>query len=324
MSPKTAVILFNKLSKNALADEADVLDQVQLVSEAMVQLGYSPIAIPLSIELKKAAKAIAEAKPDFVFNLVESINNKSSLVHFAPAYLDTLEISYTGSHTEAIFVTTSKVLTKRLLAAADLPTAPWYMPTNFVADVAKRYILKPIWEEGSLGLDEHSVFDGNNHEMVEKVKQLNNETYFIEEFIDGREFNISILAGKNGPQVMPPAEIRFLDYPANKPKVVGYTAKWKEDSFEYIHTQRTFEYNDNDTPLLKKLETICLQTWNTLGLRGYVRVDFRIDPDGNPLILEVNTNPCISPDSGFVAACKHAGLSNAQMIERIIEDAFRK
>jgi len=160
--------------------------------------------------------------------------------------------------------------------------------------------------------------------MVEKVKQLNNETYFIEEFIDGREFNISILAGKNGPQVMPPAEIRFLDYPANKPKVVGYTAKWKEDSFEYIHTQRTFEYNDNDTPLLKKLETICLQTWNTLGLRGYVRVDFRIDPDGNPLILEVNTNPCISPDSGFVAACKHAGLSNAQMIERIIEDAFRK
>ena len=76
------------------------------------------------------------------------------------------------------------------------------MPTNFVADVAKRYILKPIWEEGSLGLDEHSVFDGNNHKMVEKVKQLNNETYFIEEFIDGREFNISILAGKNGPQVM--------------------------------------------------------------------------------------------------------------------------
>ncbi len=324
MSPKTAVILFNKLSKNALADEADVLDQVQLVSEAMLQLGYLPVAIPLSIKLKKAAKAIAAAKPEFVFNLVESINNKGSLVHFSPAYLDTLGIPYTGSHTEAIFVTTSKVLTKRLLAAAGLPTAPWHMPSNFVADTSKRYILKPIWEEGSLGLDEHSVFDGNNHEMVEKVRLLSDETYFVEEFIDGREFNISILAGKDGPQVMPPAEIRFLDYPADKPKVVGYTAKWKEDSFEYIHTQRTFEYSDSDIPLLKKLQILCLQTWNTLGLRGYVRVDFRVDTNGQPLILEVNTNPCISPDSGFVAACRQAGLSNAQMVERIITDAFRK
>jgi len=321
MSSKTAVILFNKLSKDAKADEADVLDQVNLVSEAFKKLGYNPVPIPFSIKINKAAKAIKAYKPEIVFNLVESINNNGSLLYFSPAYLDTLVIPYTGSHTEAMFVTTNKVLAKKILAAAGLPTAPWYKPSNFEADPNKRYILKPIWEEGSLGLDEHSVFNGNNLAFIEKIKQNSDETHYIEEFIDGREFNISILASKNGPEVMPPAEIQFIDYPANKPKVVGYTAKWIEDSFEYKNTQRTFDFPKEDNPLLEKLVELCARTWKELNLRGYARVDFRVDKSNNPLILEVNANPCISPDSGFVAACTRKGIDTTEMVRRIVADA---
>lgn len=321
MSSKTAVILFNKLSKDAKADEVDVLDQVNLVSEAFKKLGYNPVSIPFSIKINKAAKAIKACKPEIVFNLVESINNNGSLLYFSPAYLDTLAIPYTGSHTEAMFVTTNKVLAKKILAAAGLPTAPWYKPSNFEADSNKRYILKPIWEEGSLGLDEHSVFNGNNLAFIEKIKQHSDETHYIEEFIDGREFNISILASKNGPEVMPPAEIQFIDYPANKPKVVGYTAKWIEDSFEYKNTQRTFDFPKEDNPLLEKLVDLCNKTWKELNLRGYARVDFRVDKSNNPLILEVNANPCISPDSGFVAACTRKGIDTTEMVRRIVADA---
>ena len=321
MPSKSAVILYNKLSKNAKADEADVLDQVNLVSEAFTKLGYTSTAIPFSIKIKKAAKAIQAANPDVVFNLVESINNNGSLLYFSPAYLDTLGIPYTGSHTEAMFVTTNKVLAKKILLAAGLPTAPWFKPSDFDAAPNKRYILKPIWEEGSLGLDEHSVFDGNNLAAIEKAKQHSNETHYIEEFIDGREFNISILASENGPVVMPPAEIQFIDFPAGKPKVVGYTAKWIEDSFEYKNTQRTFDFPKSDVPLLAKLVDLCAKTWNELNLRGYARVDFRVDKNNNPLILEVNANPCISPDSGFVAACGRAGIETTEMVRRIVADA---
>jgi len=321
MSSKSAVILFNKLSKDAKADEADVLDQVNLVSEAFIKLGYTPVAVPFSIKMGKAAKAIKAANPEVVFNLVESINNNGSLLYFSPAYLDTLGIRYTGSHTEAMFVTTNKVLAKKILSAAGLPTAPWFSPSAFKADPNKRYILKPIWEEGSLGLDEHSVFDGKNHAAIEKAKKNSNETHYIEEFIDGREFNISILASENGPMVMPPAEILFIDYPESKPKVVGYTAKWLEESFEYKNTQRTFDFPKSDAPLLAELAELCAKTWKELDLRGYARVDFRIDKNNHPLILEVNANPCISPDSGFVAACTRLGIETTEMVRRIVADA---
>ncbi len=320
MPSKNAVILFNKLSKNAKADEADVLDQVNLVSEALEKLGYITTSIPFSIKISKAGKAIKACNPQVVFNLVESINNNGSLLYFAPAYLDTLSVPYTGAHTEAMFVTTNKTLAKKILAAAGLPTAPWHIPSNFEANPTKRYILKPIWEEGSLGLDEHSVFDGNDLSTIEKIKQYSNETHYIEEFIDGREFNISILAGENGPEVMPPAEIQFIDYPAEKPKVVGYTAKWIEDSFEYKNTQRTFDFPKEDDLLLEKLVDLCSKTWNELNLRGYARVDFRVDRNNNPMILEVNANPCISPDSGFVAACIRKGIDTTEMVRRIIAD----
>ncbi len=322
MSSKSAVILFNKLSKDAKADEADVLDQVNLVSEALIRLGYSPVAIPFSIKLKRAGKAIKVANPVVVFNLVESINNHGSLLYFSPAYLDTLGIPYTGSHTEAMFVTTNKVLAKKILSAAGLPTAPWYTPSAFKAESNKRYILKPIWEEGSLGLDEHSVFDGNNLAAIAKIQDYSNETHYIEEYIDGREFNISILASEKGPIVMPPAEILFIDYPDSKPKVVGYTAKWLEDSFEYKNTQRTFDFPSSDIALLTELIDICKKTWKELDLRGYARVDFRVDKNNQPFILEVNANPCISPDSGFVAACTHLGIDTTEMIRRIVADAI--
>lgn len=320
---KKAIILFNKLSKNAKADEKDVLDQVELVSNALTALNYEPIAVPLSLNLKKGVKKIKEVNPDLIFNLVESINNKGRLLHFSPALLDTLGIPYTGSHTDAIYITTNKVLAKKMLLSAGLPTSKWFRPTSFVPEKSKKYILKPIWEEGSLDLDESSVFDWNNKKMIDSLRQLNSESYYIEEFIDGREFNISILASKNGPQVLHPAEIQFIDYPNNKPKVVGYTAKWNEESFEYQHTQRTFSFEAKDGELLNSLKDICIKTWETLNLRGYVRVDFRIDNNNNPYILEVNANPCISPDSGFIAACEQEGIGTTAMVKRIVEDALR-
>ena len=156
---------------------------------------------------------------------------------------------------------------------------------------------------------------------------------FAEAYIEGREFNLSLLAsedlkggpvsvgrGKSCPEVLPPAEIRFDSYPSGKVRVVGYRSKWDEDSFEFTHTPRSFDFPDRDDALLADLKDLALRCWELFDLRGYARVDFRVDGAGRPWILEVNANPCLSPDAGFAAAAARAGLPFTEVLNRIIGD----
>jgi D-alanine-D-alanine ligase len=145
---------------------------------------------------------------------------------------------------------------------------------------------------------------------------------FAEAYIEGREFNLSLLASKAGPQVLPPAEIRFEDYPEGKTRIVGYRAKWHEGSFEYLHTVRSFEFPPQDSELILRLTDLATRCWCLFDLRGYARVDFRVDREGRPWVLEVNVNPCLSPDAGFYAAAAQTGLSFTQVVERIIGDCL--
>jgi D-alanine-D-alanine ligase len=144
---------------------------------------------------------------------------------------------------------------------------------------------------------------------------------FAEQYIDGREFNISLLAADDGPQVLPPAEIDFSAYPEGKARIVDYKAKWIEHSFEYNNTPRTFEFPARDAPLLERVSRMAAQCWPLFGLRGYARVDFRVDDRGQPYILEINANPCLSPDSGFPAAGERAGFSYDELVRRIVAAA---
>ena len=244
----------------------------------------------------------------------------------APSILDCLNIPYTGARTEAIFITSQKLLAKRFMQMSGLDTPPWISPDEpranpFTPDC---YVIKSVWEHASVGLDEDSIVSVQNEKKLHKIMKAKRDSLggacFAEAFIAGREFNLSLLAGPDGPEVLPPAEIRFDDYPPGKLHVVGYRAKWDEASFEYQHTPRTFEFPVEDAPLLKKLTDLALECWQLLDLKGYARVDFRVDQAGKPWILEINTNPCLSPDAGFHAAAKCAGLKFSGVIERIIAD----
>jgi D-alanine-D-alanine ligase len=118
------------------------------------------------------------------------------------------------------------------------------------------------------------------------------------------------------------AEIVFDSFPEGKPHIIGYEAKWNEDSFEYKHTNRRFGVEQKTPDLAEKLSTICHQCWKLFDLKGYVRIDFRVDEQNNPFVLEINANPCLSPDAGFYAVAMEAGFSFDNVLTRIIEDAF--
>jgi len=320
------VVLYTPAAPDAPPQELDGLAQRDAVSQALQELGHDVRAVPLSLDLASTRDQIARLAPDCVFNLVESVGGRDRLIHLAPALLEAMELAFTGASEAATILTTCKPLAKRLLRAHGAPTPDWW-PEPGAPDPRGAVVLKSAWDHGSVGLDEEAVAQvASPEELAGRLRGLaaaRRCQVFAERYIEGREFNLSLLAGPDGPRVLPPAEIRFLDYAQGKPRVVGYRAKWQADSFEYSHTPRTFEFPQSDGPLLARLADLALRCWDVFGLRGYARVDFRVDEQGGPWILEVNVNPCLTPDAGFAAAVDRGRLSYAQAVERILADAFR-
>jgi D-alanine-D-alanine ligase len=114
----------------------------------------------------------------------------------------------------------------------------------------------------------------------------------------------------------------FHNYPDDIPRIVSYKAKWMEETFQYENSKRHFP-GDLSERLLKNLKDAVTGCWNIFGLKGYARVDMRVDADENVYVLEVNANPCISPDSGFISAAIHAGYTHQDIIRHIINDLNR-
>ncbi|MCW9039297.1 MAG: hypothetical protein OQJ76_02280, partial [Rhodospirillales bacterium] len=146
--------------------------------------------------------------------------------------------------------------------------------------------------------------------------------FFAESYIEGREFNISVIEGVSGPVVLPPAEIDFVGFTPDRPRIVDYEAKWIEGSHAFDNTPRRFDFPGSDDGLLESLRKLSELTWNLFGLRGYARVDFRVGADGRPWILEINLNPCLTPDAGFPAAAKRAGFTYDNLIGHLLETAL--
>ncbi|HEY8012399.1 MAG TPA: hypothetical protein VIE70_00785, partial [Dongiaceae bacterium] len=133
-------------------------------------------------------------------------------------------------------------------------------------------------------------------------------------------FNLSLLAGSRGMELLPPAEMCFVGFPPGKPRIVNYAAKWDEHSFEFHATPRRFDFGAEDGDLLKRLAATAEACWRLFELRGYARVDCRVDERGAVQVLEVNINPCLSPDAGFAAAAAQAGLDLPAIVARILAD----
>jgi D-alanine-D-alanine ligase len=127
-----------------------------------------------------------------------------------------------------------------------------------------------------------------------------------------------MLESSDGPQILPMAEMVFESWPENRPRIVGYTAKWDEGSLESIRTVRRFGVETEEPLLAAKMRQACVRSWELFELTGYARVDFRVTSKGDPLVLEINTNPGIAPDAGFAAASAQAGMSYDEMIARIV------
>jgi len=322
------VILHSDIAPDASQDEQDCLVQAQAIADASCDLNYDPVLLPFELNLNNTITMLHSLKPLVVFNIVETLDSKGSLIHFAPAVLDALQIPYTGCPTQAVYHTSNKPLAKKIMLDTGIATPDWIEQNGFGSqqENAGTFIIKSSWEHASIGLDENALITYTDKanilkEMKSREQKLGGSCY-AEAYIDGREFNVALISDQAGVKVLPPAEMLFNDYAPDKLKIVDYKAKWDADSFEYNNTIRKFDFQDEDCILISSLKDISLQCWNIFDLKGYARVDFRVDKYSKPWVLEVNTNPCLSPDAGFAAALEQAKIKYDEAIGLIIDNAL--
>ncbi len=320
-------IIHQRVPPDAPPDERDVLDEAAAVRLALEAAGHAVRVVPCGLNLLALVGHPAVRDADIVFNLVESLSGSGRLIHLPPAVLETAGIACTGNSAEAQFATSGKLLAKRLLRAAGLPTADWVEAGAAVTTAGARadWIVKSVWEHASVGLSDASVLRGVTAAEAAAAATGRGRGWFAERFLEGREFNVGLIEAADGTlRVLPPAELVFVDYPADKPRIVGYAAKWEEATFECAHTVRRFVNRTAELALCERLEDLSRACWCCFGLSGYARVDFRADAAGKLWVLEVNANPCLAPDAGFAAALAAAGIGYGEAVCGLAAAAVRR
>ncbi len=315
-------ICYNEPRAGDVADE-DVLVQVDAVSVALRELGYQCLHVPCTLDLASMAETLGRIDTHSVFNLVESLGGTDRLAVLVPEVLEALGIPYTGVQVPAFRLLLDKLATRQLLESKHI-AVPRCGTRDFEPG---RYIIKARYEHASVGMDDSAVVQVSTREaLLRQIRQRAENTgleMISEAFVDGREFNVSLL-GKDGGgvQVLTPAEIDFSGFPAHKPRIVGFDAKWSPTSFEYGATPRRFDFPAADAALINSVKALCESVWSAFGLTGYVRVDIRVDEAGTPFVVDINPNPCLSHDAGFYAALEQDGVNFTEAVTAIMDLSF--
>ena len=123
---KSCVIVYNKPSEKAELDELDVLDQALFVKKNLGELGWNVSTLGLSDSFYQQLADFKNAKDTVFYNLAEAAYRKGELNYFIPAIMDSFNMVYTGNSTNSLFITTNKLLTKKILSEAGIRTPEWH------------------------------------------------------------------------------------------------------------------------------------------------------------------------------------------------------
>lgn len=298
-------------------DEVDTLTAAKAVAAALKRLGFRTDIIRVGLDLRPLSR-LAVKEPYAVFNLVEAVTADVRMASVVPAVLERFGLAFTGASFDALAATVSKLRIKQLLREAGIPTPVWSERGEGL-EADQRVLIKSVDEHASVGIDALSVVPGRaaRGEILRREASYGGR-FFAEVYVEGREFNISLLEGPSGPVVLPIPEIIFEGFDGGRPLIVDYEAKWIEESHAYNNTPRRFGLEVDEPELAARLTEVCRAVWRVFGLGGYARVDLRVGADGVPQVIDINTNPCVTPDAGFAAAGAEAGIAYDGLIARIV------
>ncbi len=319
------VILHNQVLPDAGPDNLDTLVQVRAVAQALKQKGHRVITRELGSDVWRTLESIREESASVVFNLIESFEGSDNGAALLLSMLEEVSIPFTGSDSEALRLSTDKILAKEILRTHSIPTPDWCDASgnSGLPGLSGTFICKSVDEHASWNLDHASVVQAaDRKELVHYLRQktrAHSGKWFAEAYIPGREINIGMLETAQGPLLLPPAEMLFEGYAPEEWKILDYASKWDLET-DGKQINRSYAFDASDTRLLQSVRESARKVWDAFGLRGYARIDFRFDPDAPdalPMVIDVNANPCLAPDAGFAAALEQAGMSYADGIHHI-------
>ncbi|HOH88876.1 MAG TPA: D-alanine--D-alanine ligase [Bacillota bacterium] len=323
LNKHTAVVLYNKILKTSPEDVIDNRTQAEWISEELEELGFNVIKMQFEADCISILENYKKTNKNLiVINLVDSAPGEESLAYLVPAILDYIKIKYTGCSHEALFLTTNKVYTKKILHSNFINTPEWICgKENCGFSPNNKYIIKALCEDASVGLCDESVFMAKSLEELTRsvISRENKEgkPFFAERYIEGREFNVCIYGDQSNPIILPPYEWTFDRFEEKgKVKIINYDAKWTENTYEYDHVNAVYDLPKEDNCMLEELKAVSKACWEIFKLKGYARVDFRADLEGNLWVLEINCNPSFY---GFYNIAKNKGLNFKEILRRIVE-----
>jgi len=325
-------IIFNEPSRDrygAMGESkavASVLEEVKPVHRALTELGYSVVKIPLRPPLELVEEKLRSLEADLVFNLFEGFEGRPETEAMVADILCGLGIPFTGNPPSTLSLALDKAKAKAVLESDGVRTPKYQSlsPENmYLFHLNFPCIVKPLGEDASHGVSEESVVSNIDQleKQVAKISQLFGGNTIVEEFLEGREFNVTVLGNKE-PITLPVAEMIYY-LPPELPKLLTFAAKWQEESLYYKGTRATCPAEIGEQER-EQISQTALSAFKLLGCRGYARVDMRLDAEEVPNVLEVNPNPDISPGYGAARQAKAAGMTYSQLIEKIVMFALEE
>ncbi len=327
------LILYNQFEDNDDSfqeSRSGVMDQVNAVADSLEKLGIEFEVMPVE-NLRHLAEILINRSEKLIFNLMEEFSGSIREACIVPALCEAFGIGCTGNGTEALYLSQDKTRAKAILVSAGLPCPAGVSvkPGHSIpADSLEKgkYIIKPACCDASEGIEVDSVVTIPSTIADERIKWIHEkfgQAAIVEKYIPSRELNVSVIETDKGVTVLPLAEINFSAFSKKQLKIVDYNAKWIKDSFGFNNTPRIIPAS-LDESIAEQVRSLAVQSWEALGCGGYARVDFRLDEEDCPFVLEVNPNPDISPDAGFAAALNAAEIPYEKFVLTMLQNAIRR
>jgi D-alanine-D-alanine ligase len=298
------------------------------IFEALQKLGHEPSYFELDGK-PPSLHSLSRCDADLIFNLTESFDGDDTKEMNVVAYVDLLGLRYTGAGPHALFMSQDKAVAKKIFAFHGIKT-PFFATSyrgriEHAHDISFPLIVKPSWEDGSIGIDAASVVHSIK-EMMQRVEYIQDEfdaPALIEEYIEGREIYAGVMGSYESAQVLPLVELDLSRLPEGTPKIASYDVKFEKNTEAYKLTKSCIAENlDEETR--KRLEDTALAAYRALKLRDYGRIDMRLAPNGDVYVIEANPNPWLASRQEFAMAAKASGLSYMEMIGAIVDLAMSR
>ncbi len=333
MKKLRVALIYNAYTDSQPDEKADtgslhyLRQMIRGIARGLRRLRHEVVVMPLADDLAVLQRKLDRLRPDVVFNQYDDVVHGALYEMRVAAFIRMLGYPITGSPALGLGLSRYKYMSLSLLKGAGLPIPPSTALIERLGDLDDHkwtfpLIVHAAQEHAGIGLDRDSVVETKTalRDKAREILRTYKQPALVQHFVKGREFNVGLIGGRKV-QVLPLAEVDYSQLPRKIPPIMSYAAKWVETSVEYQRTDVICPARA-DAEMTALINKTAVKAFRAVGGWGYGRVDIRLDENGEPVILEVNCNPCLDEGMGLARSAEQAGISYPQLLQSILKAAF--